>query len=209
MLDRGQLAAIMLTDIAASTMPIACHRVSRSRSTMIAKTTVVAGYSEIRMLASDSIHFWIASSMLTLAQVSSSAARTARRNGVVDGSSRFLLAAATAITRTVAAARAKNSGHIRHTTGAWCSRTKSSPKATPDPIVNQATLLVNLWVRTSTSSGDSRLTMVTASIANTTPTDALAPGRSPSATPTATGTAALRTAASGDTNEMGPALTAA
>src|SRR5271168_1134114 len=145
------------------------------------------------MLASDSIHLWIASSMLTFAQVSSSAAAAASRNGVLDGSWRFLLTAATASTSTVAAARAKNSGHIRHTTGAWCSSTKSSPNATPDPTVSQATLLVNLCVRTSSSSGDSRLTRITANIANTTPT----------------GTAALSTAASGETTEIGPALTAA
>ena len=129
--------------------------------------------------------------------------------GVLDGSWRFLLTAATASTSTVAAARAKNSGHIRHTTGAWCSSTKSIPNATPDPTVSQATLLVNLCVRTSSSSGDSRLTRITANIANTTPTQAVSPGRSPSATPTATGTAALSTAASGETTEIGPALTAA
>src|SRR5271157_5997754 len=126
--------------------------------------------------------------MVMLAQVSSSAAAT---------------------TSTVAAARAKNSGHNRHSTGAWCSSTKSSPNATPEPTVNQATLLVNRWVRTSSSAGDSRLTRITASIASTTPTDAVSPGRSPSATPTATGTAALSIAASGETTEIGPALTAA
>jgi hypothetical protein len=70
-------------------------------------------------------------------------------------------------------------------------------------------LLVNLWVRTSSSAGDSRLTRITANIASTTPADAVSPGRSPSATPTATGTAALSTAASGETTEIGPALTAA
>src|SRR6202035_2369309 len=161
------------------------------------------------MLASDSIHFWIASSMLTFAHVSSSAAAAASRNGVLDGSWKLLLTAATASTSTVAAARAKNSGHIRHTTGAWCSSTKSSPNATPDPTVSQATLLVNLCVRTSSSSGDSRLTRITANIANTTPTDAVLPGRSPSATPTATGTAALSTAANGEITEIGPVLTAA
>src|ERR1700730_11359299 len=157
------------------------------------------------MLANDSIHFWIASSMLTFAQVSSSAAAAASRNGVLDGSWKFMLTAATASTSTVAAARAKNSGHIRHTTGAWCSSTKSSPNATPDPTVSQATLLVNLCVRTSSSSGDSRLTRITANIANTTPTDAVSPGLSPSATPTATGTAALSTAASGESSDMGTA----
>src|SRR6202044_1310571 len=161
------------------------------------------------MLASDSIHLWIASSMLTFAQVSSSAAPPASRNGVLDGSWKFLLTAATASTSTVAAARAKNSGQSRHSTGAWCSSTKSSPNATPEPTVSQATLLVNRWVRTSRSAGDSRLTRITANIASTTPTDAVSPGRSPTATPTATGTAALSTAASGETTEIGPGLTAA
>src|ERR1700677_4600208 len=209
MLDGRQVAAIMDTDTAANTMPSACQRVTRSRSTMIAKMTVVAGYSEIKMLANDSIHFCIASSMVTLAQVSRSAAATASRSGVLDGSAKFLVNAATANTSTVAAARAKNSGHSRHTTGAWWSSTKSSPNATPDPTVSQATLLVNLCVRTSSSSGDSRLTRITANIATTTPADAISPGRSPSATPTATGTAALSTAASGETTEIRPALTAA
>src|ERR1700753_2418164 len=86
MLDRGHAAAIMLTDTAANTMPMTCQRVTRSRNTMIARITVVAGYSEIKMLASDSIHFWIASSMVMLAQVSSSAAATASRSGVLGGS---------------------------------------------------------------------------------------------------------------------------
>jgi hypothetical protein len=45
--------------------------------------------------------------------------------------------------------------------------------------------------------------------ASTTPTDAVWPGRSPKATPAATGTAALSTAASGETTEIGPAPSAA
>src|SRR5581483_795798 len=161
------------------------------------------------MLASDNSHLWIASSMVMLAQVSSTAAVTASRSGVLDGSCRLSLIAATAKTSTVAAARAKNRGHSRLALGAWCSSTKSSPNATPEPTVNQATLLVNLWFRTSSSAGDSRLTRTTASIANTTPIEAVSPGRSPSATPTATGTAAFSTVAGGDTTEIGPALTAA
>jgi hypothetical protein len=43
--DAGQVAAIMLTDTAARIMPSACQRVTRSRSTMIARMTVVAGYN--------------------------------------------------------------------------------------------------------------------------------------------------------------------
>src|ERR1700760_660583 len=108
MLDRCQKAAIMLTDTPASSIPAACQRVRRSRNTMIANTTVGAGYSETRMLPSDNIHFWIASRMLTFAHVSSSAASAASRNGVLDGNAKFLLTAAIANTRTVAAARAKN-----------------------------------------------------------------------------------------------------
>src|SRR3984885_6551550 len=161
------------------------------------------------MLASDSNHFCIANSMVTLAQVSSSAAATASRSGVLEGSCILLLIPAMVKTSTVAAARAKNSGQSRHSTGAWCSSTKSSPNATPEPTVSQATLLVNRWVRTSRSAGDSRLTRITANIASTTPTDAVSPGRSPSATPTATGTAALNTAANGEITEIGPLLTSA
>ena len=54
-----------------------------------------------------------------------------------------------------------------------------------------------------------RMRVITANIANATPIDAVAPGRSPSATPTATGTAAFSTSDSGETTEIGPALTAA
>src|SRR5580693_97156 len=55
--DADQMAAIMLTDTAAKTIPRACQRVTRSRSTMMARMTVVAGYSEIKTLANDSSHF--------------------------------------------------------------------------------------------------------------------------------------------------------
>src|ERR1700744_3307118 len=96
------------------------------------------------MLASDSIHLWIASSMLTFAHVSSSAAAAASRHGVLEGSWRFLLTAATVRHSAVPAPRAKNRGHIRHATGAWFSSTKPSPIATPDPTVRHATWL-GIW----------------------------------------------------------------
>src|ERR1700758_1754954 len=53
----------------AITMPTPWQRLTRSRSTTIASTTVAAGYSEIKMLANESSHVCSASSMVTLAQL--------------------------------------------------------------------------------------------------------------------------------------------
>src|SRR6516225_1986262 len=83
-----------------------------------------------------------------------------------------------------------------------------SPIADPARTVSQATFGVNRYgVPPSTVA--SRLTSITATRASTTPTEAAGPGRSPMATPTATGTAALSTAANGETTEIGPAPSAA
>ena len=111
-------------------------------------------------------------------------------------------------TSRLAAIRANTSGHSPASCGAWAINTKFSPNATPAPTVNQATFVVNLCGVTS-SSVASRLTSTTATSASTTPTPAIAPGRSPSARPTPTGIAATRIAVSGDTTEIGPAPNAA
>ena len=73
--------------------------------------------------------------------------------------------------------------------------------------VSHATFGVNSNGAPSTVA--SRLTSITATMASTTPTDAAWPGRSPSAIPTATGTAALSTPANGATTEIGPEPSAA
>src|SRR5271166_3481555 len=86
--------------------------------------------------------------------------------------------------------------------------TKFSPNATPEPTVSAATLFVNRCGVTS-SSVACRLTSTTATIASATPATATTPGRSPRATPTPTGTAAVSTAVSGETTEIGPAPSAA
>src|SRR6476659_8228448 len=81
--------------------------------------------------------------------------------------------------------------------------TKFSPNARPEPTVSHATVTVNLCGVTS-SSVASRETRTTAINASTTPMPAMNPGRSPITRPTPTGTAATRTAVSGDTTEIGP-----
>src|SRR3984893_17700927 len=86
--------------------------------------------------------------------------------------------------------------------------TKFSPNPTPEPIVNKATAVVNRCGVTS-SLVALPLTSTTATIASTTPTAATTPGRSPMAMPIATGTAAVSTAVSGETTEIGPAPRAA
>jgi hypothetical protein len=58
---------------------------------------------------------------------------------------------------------------------------------------------------TTVAAGYSEIKMM----ASTTPTEAAWPGRSPSAIPTATGTAALSTPANGATTEIGPEPSAA
>ena len=83
-----------------------------------------------------------------------------------------------------------------------------SPIAEPARSVSHATFGVNRYGVTPWAVA-SRLTSMTAMRASTTPTEAPGPGRSPRATPTATGTAALRTAANGETTEIGPAPSAA
>jgi hypothetical protein len=60
-------AAIIATATSASTMPIVCHRVTRSRSTTIASNTVAAGYSDISTPASDRYDACNANSIVTLA----------------------------------------------------------------------------------------------------------------------------------------------
>src|SRR5580698_7052035 len=111
MLDRDHAAAIMLTDTAANTMPSACQRVTRSRSTTIAKTTVAAGYSEIKTPVRESNDACSASSMATLAPASSTGRVSASLSGFPDGTLKLRLAAAATITSTVAEIRANNSGH--------------------------------------------------------------------------------------------------
>src|SRR5271163_1893945 len=108
MLDGRQVAAIMLTDTAARIMPSACQRVTRSRSTAIASTTVATGYSEIKTLANDSNDACSASSMATFALASNTGRVSASRNGFPDGIRKLRLAAATMITNMVADIRANS-----------------------------------------------------------------------------------------------------
>ncbi len=116
--------------------------------------------------------------------------------------------AATTTTRTLAANRANTSGHSLASGGACAISTQFSPNTTPEPTVSHATLVVNRCDVTS-SSVASRLTNTTAVSASTTPTAAIAPGRSPRARPTPTGIAATRIAVNGDTTEIGPVPSAA
>src|ERR1700738_5484491 len=92
MLDRRYLAAIMLTDTAARIIPSACQRLTRSRSTTIANTTVAAGYSEIRTPVSESNDACSASSIATLAPASSTGRVSASLNGFPDGTRKLRLA---------------------------------------------------------------------------------------------------------------------
>src|SRR4029077_10410236 len=125
--QRLQPAAIIATAASASTIPTTCHRVTRSRSTTIASSTVAAGYSDISTPASDNSDACSAISIAMFAAVSSSAASTASFNGTPVGGRRLELIAAMTTTTTLAERRAKTSGQSLASTGAWWTRTQFSP----------------------------------------------------------------------------------
>ena len=151
----------------ASTMPTACQRVTRSRSTTIASSTVAAGYSAISTPASDSIEDCSASSIATLATGVEHRGGNASRSGTPRSAPRRLavIAAATPARSRSPPAGANTSGHSLASTGTWSSSTKFSPNATPEPTVSQATFAVN-WCGVTSSSVASRLTSTTATSAS-------------------------------------------
>ena len=92
-------------------MPAVCHRLTRSRSTTIASSTVAAGYSDISTPASDNSDACSAISIATLAPVSSTAARHGQLQRQPGGGRKLALIAAITTTSTLAEMRAKTSGH--------------------------------------------------------------------------------------------------
>jgi hypothetical protein len=92
-------------------MPAACQRVTLSLSTIRARPTVPAGYSEISTLVSDNSEACSASSIATLEMVSSTPAATANRSGTPAGAARLPDTAAMTTTTRLAVRRAKTSGH--------------------------------------------------------------------------------------------------
>ena len=125
------------------------------------------------------------------------------------GSSQFLLIAAMTNTTAVADSRANTSGHSSALLGRLCRNTKFSPNADPASQREPGHLRGEPIRRYVLVRSASRLTSMTATRASTTPKRRRLPGPLPMATPTATGTAALSTAVSGETTEIGPAPSAA
>ena len=192
-------------------MPTPCQRLTRSRSTTIASTTVAAGYSEIKMLASDSSQVCSASSMVDVgADVQQRQRTSASFSGFPCGSRRFLLTAADDEHHRVADSRANTSGQSSAFVRRLMEEVPGSARSpTPRTTVSQATFGVNRYGVTPSTVGlaaDQHHRDQSQHDAAPRPPG---PGRSPSATPTATGTAAFSTAASGETTEIGPAPSAA